>query len=122
MLNLGRCWYRFQRINWHFALEFWNRAYHDRSSIPGCHQFSSSPAIVVLQHPTQPLTRLDLACNTPYLVTRLNDLVVQSLMISLGVIMRDVSVNSPSQRLLAKEDQPRKTFVFETPKIPFEMG
>jgi len=34
VLNLGRCWYRFQRLDRRFALEFWNSAYRERSSVP----------------------------------------------------------------------------------------
>jgi len=43
-------------------------------------------------------------------------------MIPLGMIMRDVSVYSPMQRLFAEKDHFRNTLVFETPEIPFEIG
>ncbi len=78
--------------------------------------------MVVFQQPTQSFATLDRAINLADFVTRFDDLVVQPLMISLGMKMFEVCVDSPTQRLLAEKDHSGKAFVFETSEIPFQMG
>ena len=53
-----------------------------------------SPAVVVPQQTTEPFVALDLASALADFIVGINDLVVQPLMISLGMVMLDVSRDS----------------------------
>ena len=55
-------------------------------------------------------------------ITRFYDLIAEPLMISLGVKMLEIRSDSAAQRALAEEYHSRKTFFFETSKIPFQIG
>jgi hypothetical protein len=51
-------------------------------------------AVIVLQHPTESLATLDGAVDLTNIVNRFDDLVAQSLMIPLDVIMLKICVDS----------------------------
>jgi hypothetical protein len=73
-----------------------------------------SGAVVVPQHATKPFTANDLAGRLSDAIVRLDDLVVQRLMVSLRVIMLQELVNCVAKHVLAEEDQSRKAFVLDT--------
>ena len=63
-------------------------------------------SMVVTEHPAESLTAAhppDSPCRAGQ---RHDDRVAESLVISLGVVMREVLVHRPSQRVLAEEDHP----------------
>ena len=62
-------------------------------------------AMVVTEHSTEALASLNLAIQLFRLITRVDKLIRQPLMIPFSVIMSDEFTNSISQRPLAKEDQ-----------------
>ena len=97
--------------------------YRDRgNSRDPCSQLSRSVAIIVPQHTTEPLTAFDVANNLTHFVSRFDDLIVEPLMVSLGMIMLEESVDSSSQRFLTEEDHSRKRLGFEAVHEPFNVG
>jgi hypothetical protein len=53
--------------------------------------------MVILQQPSQPFPTLDLAGNLADLVARLNELIVESLVISFAVVVLEESGDCPTQ-------------------------
>jgi hypothetical protein len=72
-----------------------------------------SGAMVVPQYATKPFTANDLAGRLSDAVVRLDDLVVQRLMVSLRVIMLQKLPNCVAKHVLSEEDQSRKAFVLD---------
>ena len=54
---------------------------------------SGSAPVVVLEHATKPFTAFDLTCDDTNILIRLDAMVAQALMISLGMIVLDVFTN-----------------------------
>ena len=67
-------------------------------------------AVVISQDAAQPLATLDLTGSLTNLRARLDQLVVQPLVVSLGVVVLQVLADRPAQRPIAKEDDARKRF------------
>ena len=55
---------------------------------------SSSASVVGLQHATESFTALDLTSDGTNILIRINEMVAQALMISLGMIVLDVFTNA----------------------------
>ncbi|MBP87226.1 MAG: hypothetical protein CMJ64_10980 [Planctomycetaceae bacterium] len=69
-------------------------------------------AIVVLQQTTELFVALDRACRLSTFVSRVDDLVVQPLMVSLAVVVRQELSDGISQRMLAEQNQPLQALGF----------
>jgi hypothetical protein len=54
---------------------------------------SGSASVVVLEHATKPFTAFDLTSDGTNILIRLDEMVAQALMISLGMIVLDVFTN-----------------------------
>ena len=68
--------------------------------------YSSGGTVIVVQHAAQALASLNLACIVEMASLGADELVRQTLVIALTVIMRDEVLNSCPQRFLAEEDRP----------------
>ena len=62
-----------------------------------CSQLSCSVAIIVPQHPTQPLPAFDRARKRTDLVPRFDELIAEPLVIPLAMIMLEVGSDSATQ-------------------------
>jgi hypothetical protein len=60
--------------------------------------------VIVLQHSSEALSAYDLSFTLADVFVGRNDLVLQSLMVSLDVIMFDEVIDRPAQHALTKED------------------
>ena len=60
--------------------------------------------IIISQHPAQPFATFDVAYHLPDLISGIDDLVVESLVISLFVVMSKILANRVSQHVLTEED------------------
>ena len=58
-----------------------------------CRSESSGASMVVLQHATEPFTALNVAISRSSILLRLDELVAEALMVSLGMIVLDVFTN-----------------------------
>ena len=79
-------------------------------------------AIVIVQQTAEPLAAFHLPDDLPDFLSWIDDLVVEPLVISLGVIMVQELVDSIVQRLLAEEDHSVQAFGFDTSHEAFQMG
>ena len=79
------------------------RSHNQRGTGPRLDRSGSGPVIVV-QHAAQALTTLDLSRASEVAGFGTDELVSQSLMIALAVIMSNEFLNGFPQRLLAEED------------------
>ena len=70
-------------------------------------------AMVVPQQPAQPLAALDFSGPRADFIARLDDGVSQALVIPLDVVMFDELLDCVTQRRLAEQDEPSKTFLFQ---------
>ncbi len=68
--------------------------------------------MIVPQHAAKPFTTFNLTITLANFVTRPDDLVAPTLVISLGMIMIDVRTDSPSHGLLAEQNDSIETFGF----------
>jgi hypothetical protein len=59
-----------------------------------CSSESSGASVVVLQHATEPFTAFDSAHDRTIILIRLDELVTETLMASLGVVVLNVFTNS----------------------------
>lgn len=71
------------------------------------------PAVVVAEEPAEPLAAFDLARASADLLARLDDPVVQALVVPLAVIVGQEFPRRVAQRVLAEEDHPAETLFFE---------
>ena len=78
-------------------------------------------AVIVSQEAAESLATFDLALRLADFLTWINQLIAQSLMVPLSVIMFQELADSPAQRRLAEEDEPRKGFVLEASHEPFQV-
>jgi len=69
--------------------------------------------MIVPQQTAEALTRLDAARAPPDFVSRSDDLVVETLVISFFVVVRQVLSNGVSQRAFAEENQPVQALGFQ---------
>ena len=65
---------------------------------------------VVLEHSTESFTAFDFASNRTSITVRLNQLIAESLMIPLTVVMLDVFTNGLLERSPSEEDHAVETF------------
>ena len=78
--------------------------------------------MVVLQHPAQPLPTLDRGAGLGNRLLREDQLVVQSLVIALAMIMSDELLNRPAQRLLPKQDHALQAGFLDRPDKALGVG
>ena len=74
------------------------------------------------KHPTEPFPASDLANLLADLNAGGNDLVAETLMIPFGMVVLQVTGNSPSQRIFPEEAHAAQAFLFDRPHEPFDMG
>ena len=79
------------------------RSHNPRGTGPGFDRSGSGP-VRVIQHAAQALTTLDLSAGSEVAGVWTDELVSQSLMIALAVVMSNEVLNGFPQRLLAEED------------------
>ena len=97
--NLGRSLYRDRRSQRKLSGNASLGTYRDLGkSCNSGYQFSRRVTVVVLQHAAKPFTALDLSGDASNFITRFDDLIAEPLMISLDMIMFDVSFDSLSHR------------------------
>src|SRR5262249_15337005 len=97
------------------------RSHNQRGTGPRLDRSGSGPVIVV-QHATQPLTTLDLSRASKVAGFGTDELVSQSLMIALAVIMSNEVLNGFPQRLLAEEDHAIQTGLLDAAHKSFRVG
>ena len=78
-------------------------------------------AVIVSQEAAESLATFDLALRLADFLTWINQLIAQSLMVPLSVIMFQELADSRAKRRLAEEDEPRKGFVLEASHEPFQV-
>ena len=78
-------------------------------------------AVIILEHPSEPFTAVDVSDILADLLSGRDDLVVETLMISFGVVVLQIRNRSPSQRILTKEDHSVQRFVLDGSRESFEM-
>jgi hypothetical protein len=78
-------------------------------------------AVIVSQEAAESLATFDLALRLADFLTWINQLIAQSLMVPLSVIMFQELADSRAKRRLAEEDKPRKGFVLEASHEPFQV-
>ena len=77
--------------------------------------------MVVPQQTAEPLVALDLTILPANFITRRDDLVVESLVISLSVIMFQELADGGAKHLLAEEDHSQETLFLDTSHEPFDV-
>jgi len=78
--------------------------------------------IVVKQQTAQMLATLDITHVSPHFFASFNQPVLKTLMVSLAMIVADISVDSPARHFLAKEDHPIQAFFAQAPPKSLQMG
>jgi len=68
-----------------------------------------------------PIAAFDFAGDLPDFGARVDDLVFQTLMIAFPVVAGKELFDGVSQRVLAEENQPRQTFIFQASHKPFQI-
>jgi hypothetical protein len=97
-----------------------------RSSSSGEHEMGLASAlrrlsVVVAQQTTEALTTYHLAGWTPNPRFGLDQVIVETLMIALGVIMRQILPHNMTQRRFTHDDHPIQRFLFDRAHKPFAM-
>ena len=82
---------------------------------------SCSITIIVSKQAAKPFAAFDVALHEADFLTWINQLIAQSLMVPLSVIVFQELADSRAKRRLAEEDEPRKGFVLEAPHEPFQV-
>lgn len=82
---------------------------------------SGCSAVVVPQHPTDPLSTFDLADNGTHFRARCDESILKSVMISLDMIILEKRGHGPAKRMLAEEDQSGETFFLDRPHKTFQV-
>ena len=98
-----------------------------RTLVPGSHELASALvlrrlSVVVAEQPTETLTTHHLARLATHFQLRCDQLIVETLMIPLGMIMSQILSQNITQRRLAHDDYPTKRFLFDRAHEPFAMG
>jgi hypothetical protein len=83
---------------------------------------SRGPAVVILEQPAESLAADNLAVETADGRLRLDELVVEPLVVALGVVVRDEFRQAAPQHLLAKDNHPVETFLLHRANPPFREG
>ena len=78
-------------------------------------------AVIVSQETAESLATFDPALRLADFLTWINQLIAQSLIVTLSVIMFQELADSRAKRRLAEEDEPRKGFVLEASPEPFQV-
>ena len=78
--------------------------------------------MVIPQQAANPFAALDLALCPANFLTWINQLIAQSLMVSLGVIMFQELADSGAKHLLAEENHFQETLSLDTFHEPFDVG
>ena len=84
-------------------------------------RFSSCITIVILQHSAKSFATLDWTDNLTHACFRIDQTVVETLMIALLVIMRYEFGDRPAERLLTKEDDSVQAFLLNGSHEPFHV-
>lgn len=77
--------------------------------------------MIIPKHPTEPFAASDIAFRIGGFVDRFDQLIVETLMVSLRVIVGEIFADRVSQLLLIEKDHPIQALGFNTSHKPFDI-